>query len=215
MIGRLFLGKYEARRLLGQGGTGSVYLCRQFNPDRYVVVKLMSEHLASDPMLRARFIREAEMMSLFRHPHAVALLDADLDDAQPFIVMEYIRGVRLDELLAKNKRFTAARVGRLVGQLCDVVQAAHDKNIIHRDLKPSNLMVVEADSPDEQIKVMDFGLSKRVDEPNVSQEQTNADGTFAVGTPGYISPEQIRGEYTDQRADIYSIGVIAYELLAG
>src|SRR5262249_43528090 len=147
---------------------------------------------------------------------AVKLLDASLDDpAGPCIVMEYIPGACLDELLKANKRFTPARVSRLIGQLCDVLQAAHDLKIIHRDLKPSNLMVVEPDTPLEQIKVMDFGLAKILDPPTGSARGTESSVEFALGTPSYISPEQIRGEEIDHRADLYSVGVIAYELLSG
>src|SRR6516225_2718797 len=136
MLGRVFLGKYEAKRLLGEGGTGSVFLARQFNPDLYVVVKVMHDHLRDDDKFKERFNRETQAMARFRHPHSVALLDASYDEPQgPCIVMEYISGVGLDKLLMRNKRFTAARVGRLVGQLCDVLQAAHEQAIIHRDLK--------------------------------------------------------------------------------
>ena len=216
MLGRVFLGKYEAKRLLGEGGTGSVFLARQFNPDRYVVVKVMHDHLRDDDKFKERFNRETQAMARFRHPHSVALLDASYDEPQgPCIVMEYISGVGLDKLLMRNKRFTAARVGRLVGQLCDVLQAAHEQAIIHRDLKPSNLMVAEPDTPAEQVKVMDFGLAKIVDPTAKIKKVTDTGTDFAVGTPGYISPEQVRGEGADSRSDLYSAGVIAYQLLAG
>jgi serine/threonine-protein kinase len=128
--------------------------------------------------------------------------------------MEYIRGVTLDTLLHRNTRITPSRVGRLLGQLCEALQAAHRAGIIHRDLKPTNLMVVDPDTPYEKIKVMDFGLAKLV-QPSPMQKVTDTGTEFAVGTPGYISPEQVRGEEMDQRGDIYSVGVILYELLTG
>jgi eukaryotic-like serine/threonine-protein kinase len=216
MIGRLFMGRYEAKRLLGEGGTGRVYLARQYQPDRYVVVKVMHEHLAQDSKFKDRFERETQTMAKLQHPHAVQLLDAALDDpGGPCIVMEYIHGVGLDVHLKKNKRFTPARVGRLLVQLCDVLQAAHDMQIIHRDLKPSNLMIVNADTPDEQVKVMDFGLAKILNPLENTKKITDANMEFAIGTPSYISPEQIRGEAMDHRGDLYSAGVIAYELLSG
>src|SRR5262249_27894767 len=124
------------------------------------------------------------------------------------------RGITLDTLLQRNGRLTPARVGRLLGQLCEVLQAAHGEGIIHRDLKPANLMVVDPDTPYEKIKVMDFGLAKLVQPaamPKVSETGTD----FAVGPPGYISPEQVRGEDMDHRGDLYSVGVILYELLTG
>src|SRR5947208_2689408 len=212
MIGRIFLGRYEAVRLLGEGGMGKVYLARQLDLGRQVVIKVMHDHVATEPKFRERFQRETLLMARFAHPYAVTLYDASLTDG-PCIVMEYIRGVNLETLLQKNVRFTAARVGRLVGQLCEVLQAAHDQGLIHRDLKPANLMVVDPDSPREKIKVMDFGLAKLIDNANGMgmmhrQSQTGLD--FAVGTPGYISPEQVRGESADYRSDLYSVGVILF-----
>src|SRR5207302_7635646 len=164
MIGRVFQGRYEATRLLGEGGMGRVYLARQLDLGRQVVVKVMHDKIAADPKFRERFERETLLMAQFQHPNAVTLYDASLSDPLgPCIIMEYVRGVNLDHLLAKNGRFSAPRVGRLVGQLCDVLQAAHDAGIIHRDLKPANLMLVDPDSPRERLKVMDFGLAKDLD----------------------------------------------------
>src|SRR3954463_5462910 len=157
MVGRVFLGRYEATRLLGEGGMGRVYLARQVDLGRQVVIKVMHDQIASDPKFRERFGREIKLMGNFSHPYAVTLYDFSLNDPLgPCIIMEYIRGVNLDALLARNGRFTPARVGRLLNQLCDVLQAAHDQAIIHRDLKPANLMVIEADTPREKVKVMDF-----------------------------------------------------------
>jgi eukaryotic-like serine/threonine-protein kinase len=215
MIGRIFLGRYEITRLLGEGGMGRVYLARQVDLGRQVVVKVMHEQIAADAKFRERFQRETLLMARFQHPYAVTLYDASLDDPLgPCIIMEYVKGVNLDALLARNGRFTPARVGRLLGQLCEVLQAAHDQQIIHRDLKPGNLMVVDAESPREKIKVMDFGLAKMID-PATLKKITDTNVDFAVGTPGYICPEQVRGEDVDFRGDIYSVGVLAYELLAG
>jgi serine/threonine-protein kinase len=216
MIGRVFLGRYQALRLLGEGGMGRVYLARQLDLGRQVVVKVMHDHLAADPKFSERFQRETLLMARFQHPYAVALYDASLNDPQgPCIVMEYIRGVTLDVLRLNNKgRLSPGRVGRLLGQLCEVLQAAHGAGIIHRDLKPGNLMVVDPDTPYEKIKVMDFGLAKLIETPQ--PPEISASGhEFAVGTPTYICPEQIRGESLDRRSDLYSIGVVLYELLTG
>jgi serine/threonine-protein kinase len=189
MIGRIFLGRYEAVRLLGEGGMGKVYLARQLDLGRQVVIKVMHDHVATEPKFRERFQRETLLMARFAHPYAVTLHDASLTDG-PCIVMEYIRGINLETLLQKNTRLTPARLGRLIGQLCEVLQAAHDQALIHRDLKPANLMVVDHDSPREKIKVMDFGLAKLVDqEADTAYRSSSAE--FAVGTPGYICPEQV------------------------
>jgi serine/threonine-protein kinase len=215
MVGRIFLGRYEAIRLLGEGGMGRVYLARQLDLGRQVVVKVMHDHVAQDPLFRERFQRETLLMARFQHHYAVTLYDASLNDPQgPCIVMEYIRGITLDTLLQRNGRLSPTRVGRLVGQLCEVLQAAHTEGIVHRDLKPANLMVVDPDTPYEIVKVMDFGLAKLLDPAaNVGRAATGAE--FAVGTPGYMCPEQARGEEMDHRGDLYSVGVILYELLSG
>jgi serine/threonine-protein kinase len=215
MIGQTFLGRYEVVRLLGEGGMGRVYLAKQTDLHRQVVVKVMHDHIAADPKFRDRFRRETELMARFEHPHAVRLYDASLNDpAGPCIVMEYVKGQNLEGLLAKAKRMTPPRVSRIIGQLCEVLQAAHDQGIIHRDLKPANLMILDPDTPRERVKVMDFGLAKLIgDGPAERVTDTNVD--FAVGTPGYIAPEQVRGEAMDHRGDLYSVGVMAYELLAG
>src|SRR5213082_1427013 len=164
MVGRVFLGRYEAIRLLGEGGMGRVYLARQLDLGRQVVVKVMHDHIAADAKFRERFARETLLMARFQHPYAVTLYDASLNDPQgPCIIMEYIKGVTLETLLRKSGRLSPERAGRLLGQLCEALQAAHAEGIIHRDLKPANLMVVDADSPYEKIKVMDFGLAKLVD----------------------------------------------------
>src|SRR5262245_12570275 len=213
MLGRVFLGRYETTRLLGEGGMGRVYLARQLDLQRQVVVKVMHDHIAADETFRERFQRETLLMARFQHPYAVTLYDASLNDPQgPCIVMEYIKGVTLDTLLHSNKRLDPVRVGRLLFQLCEVLQAAHAEGIVHRDLKPANLMVVDPDTPYELIKVMDFGLAKLLG-PESKVTVTNHE--FAVGTPGYMCPEQARGEEMDHRGDLYSVGVILFELLTG
>jgi eukaryotic-like serine/threonine-protein kinase len=215
MLGRVFLGRYETIRLLGEGGMGRVYLARQLDLGRHVVVKVMHDHIASDPKFCERFQRETLMMARFQHPYAVTLYDASLTDPQgPCIVMEYIKGITLDTLLQRNDRLSPSRVGRLLGQICEVLQAAHSEGVIHRDLKPANLMVADPDTPYEMIKVTDFGLAKLL-APEVGHKITVTNTEFAVGTPGYMCPEQARGDVMDHRGDLYSIGVILYELLTG
>jgi serine/threonine protein kinase len=218
MVGRMFLGRYETIKLLGEGGMGRVYLARQIDLGRQVVVKVMHDHIAADPKFQERFQRETLLMARFQHPYVVTLYDASLNDPQgPCIVMEYIRGISLDALLLRNKRLNPARTGRLLGQLCEALQAAHAEGIVHRDLKPTNLMVVDPDTPYEKIKVMDFGLAKLVESGRGAMYHKTSDtgADFAVGTPGYISPEQVKGEEMDHRSDLYSVGIILFELLTG
>src|SRR5262249_49277495 len=206
MVGNFYLGRYEALRLLGEGGMGRVYLARQADlAGRQVVVKVMHDHIASDPKFSERFEREIQTMARFQHPYAVNLYDASGND-QPVkcIIMEYIRGITLEELLQQEGRLHPARVGRMLGQICEVLQAAHQQGIIHRDLKPANLMVVDAGTPYEKIKVMDFGLATLVRLETIS----DAHGDYAVGTPNYMCPEQAQGAELDHRSDLYSLGVI-------
>ncbi len=195
---------------------GKVYLARQLDLGRDVVVKVMHEQIAADPKFRDRFQRETLLMARFQHPGAVTLYDASLDDPLgPCIVMEYVKGINLESLLAKTGRMSAPRVNRIIGELCEVLQAAHDEGIIHRDLKPANLMIVEPDTPRERIKVMDFGLAKLIEGEPSTRKVTDTNVDFAVGTPGYIAPEQVRGEEMDHRGDLYSVGIMMYELLTG
>jgi serine/threonine protein kinase len=216
MVGRVFLGRYQAVRLLGEGGMGRVYLAQQLDLGRQVVVKIMHDHVAADAQFRERFQRETLVMARFQHPYAVTLYDASLNDPQgPCIVMEYIRGMTVDELLKHNQgRLSPGRVGRLLGQLCEVLQAAHSQGIVHSDLKPANLMVADPETPYEKIKVMDFGLARLLESAN-GRPVSAAGSEFAMGTPTYMSPEQVRGEAVNHRSDLYSVGVILYEMLSG
>lgn len=213
MLGHVFLGRFKTIRLLGEGGMGRVYLAHDTNLDREVVIKVMHDHISSDPTFRERFQRETFLTARFQHPYAVTVYDAYPNNAEgPFILMEYIRGEGLDVVLTRNRRLEPARVGKLLNMLCEVLMAAHEQGIIHRDLKPSNLMIVHPDTPYEILKVMDFGLAKLLG-PKASVSVTSAE--FAVGTPGYMCPEQARGEEMDNRGDLYAVGVILYELLTG
>jgi eukaryotic-like serine/threonine-protein kinase len=215
MVGRVFLGRYETVQLLGEGGMGRVYLAKQADLGRQVVVKVMHDHVAADATFRERFVRETLLMARFQHPYAVTLYDASLNDPQgPCIVMEYIKGITLDALLQSNGRLSPQRVGRLLRQLCEVLQAAHTAGIVHRDLKPANLMIVDPETQYELIKVMDFGLAKLL-APEAGHPDKVTNTEFAVGTPGYMCPEQARGEEMDHRGDLYSVGVVLYEVLAG
>jgi eukaryotic-like serine/threonine-protein kinase len=217
MVGRVFLGRYEAIRLLGEGGMGRVYLARQTDLGRQVVVKVMHDHIAADPKFRERFSREMLAMARFQHPYVVTLFDASLNDPKgPCIVMEYVKGESLDNLLASEGRFSCGRVARLLHMLCEVLQGAHAESIIHRDLKPANLMIVDANTPYEILKVMDFGLAKLLGPETIANPRLSvSNNDFAVGTPGYMCPEQARGDDMDHRGDLYSVGVILYELLTG
>jgi serine/threonine protein kinase len=222
MWNRVFLNRYRAVRLLGEGGMGRAYLARQLDNERLVVVKVLHEKYAGTPHYRESFRREIDLLSRFRHPGAVELYEASMTDPQgPCLVMEYVQGESPDALLQRHGRLEPARVGRLLGSLCSVLQAAHAQGIIHRDLKPANILVVDADKPSERVKVLDFGLG-RLTMPSAHGLFIPLDkftGGFransTVGTPEYTCPETLRGDALDHRGDLYSVGVILYELLTG
>jgi predicted Ser/Thr protein kinase len=215
MQGKTYLNRYRIVRQLGEGGMGKVFLARQTDLNRDVVIKVMHEHVANDPRFQQCFLQETQTMAQFQHPYAVALFDAQLDSEDgPFIIMEYVKGKTLDVVLRENKRFTPQRASRLLSQVCEVLHDAHSKGIVHRDLKPSNLMILDADTQYEKLKVMDFGLAKFTVNPTI-KAVSEATNEYMLGTPAYVSPEQARGEETDHRTDIYSMGVIVYELISG
>jgi serine/threonine-protein kinase len=221
MWSRVFLNRYRALRLLGEGGMGRAFLAQEVDSERLVVVKVLHEKYAAASHHREAFRREMDMLSHFRHPGAVEVYEASMDDTNgPCLVMEYVEGETLDVLLRRHATLPAERVGRLLGPLCGVLQAAHAQGIIHRDLKPANIMVVEADTPNERVKVLDFGLARlTVASPQglyIPMDKFNqAHANAAVGTPEYLYPEELRGEPVDHRSDLYSVGVILYELLTG
>jgi serine/threonine protein kinase len=156
-------------------------------------------------------------MRNFNHPYTVRLLDASVDDPiGPCMVMEYVPGCTLEDLLSREKRLTVERAGRLLGFLGHAIQAAHAAGIIHRDLKPANLMVLFAGQPSETLKVMDFGFAGFVARPHIQLAELTGHGPiFALGTPEYVSPEMIRGDPVDTRSDLYSVGVVLFEMLTG
>jgi serine/threonine-protein kinase len=217
MLGQLVLGKYRVSKLLDEGGMSKIYLARQTEPARDVVVKVLKEPLRTQSKVVEHFRREIHITTRFQHPHAVACYDfSTTDPAGPLMVLEYLRGIDLNLLLQREGRFTPERAGRLLVQLCDVLQAAHNECIVHRDIKPGNLMILHPDTPQETLKLMDFGLAKMEAMLYISPEElVNFHLPAASGTPEYISPEMVRGNEMDGRSDLYSVGVVLYEMLAG
>jgi serine/threonine-protein kinase len=216
MIGHVFLKRYKVLRLLDQGGMSKVYLAAQLDQPREVAIKVLEDSLTGQAKVREHFRREIFILSRFQHPNAVLFYDADGEGRPPVLVMEYLRGNDLLHLLEHKKRLSPDRTGLLLGQMCSVLQAAHDQGIVHRDLKPANFMIVHPDTPHEQVKLMDFGLAKLSSILYISPEELiNLRHPTASGTPEYISPEQVRGNEVDRRSDLYSLGVLLYEMLTG
>jgi serine/threonine-protein kinase len=217
MVGQVFLGKYAVVAPLAEGGMSRLYLARQLRTGREVVVKVLKEEFLAERETIEHFRREIHITTHFQHPNAVAAVDsAPNSPLGPVLVMEYLRGTDLHELICRKGRFPAQRVAQMLTQLCDVLQAAHDAGIIHRDLKPGNCMVLYSGTSREQLKLMDFGLAQMRSVLYIAPEEVD-DPTLpaAAGTPEYICPELVHGHQMDHRGDIYSVGVILFELLAG
>lgn len=218
MIGRTMLGRYRIDRFLGAGSNADVFLAQPLHPPMMpVVVKRIKPHVTTNPRFRQFFDNEVRSMIHFNHPYAVRLLDASLDDPLgPCLVLEYIPGVTLEDVLRTFRKLPLPHAARLIAQLCHALMAAHKIGIVHRDLKPANLMVQHFSTPDETLKVMDFGFAGFISMPHISLSALTGKGQhFACGTPAYVSPEMIRGDSVDGRADLYAVGIIAYELISG
>jgi serine/threonine protein kinase len=212
--GQVIFGRYTVVRRLGRGGMGTVWLCRHQVLDVEHAIKMIVSAIAFDPEARARFQREAQVTAKFTHPNAVTVHDARLASDVAFIDMEYIPGKSLDKIVERGMPMPLDWTARILEQLCDVLQVAHDKRIVHRDLKPSNLMLLDGRPPGkEHLKVLDFGIAKIMGREDVEGEFRTMPGSF-MGTPPYMSPEQAEG-HVDPRSDLYSVGVMLYEFLTG
>ncbi len=208
-----WIGRYQIRELLGEGGMGSVYLAEQHEPvERIVALKLMRSTLAG-PAAVARFSAERQALARLSHPNVAAMYDAGAtDDGFPFFVMEHVQGQPL-VLYCDEHRLTIRQRVELLILVCKGVQHAHQKGIIHRDLKPSNVLVADVERRPVP-KIIDFGIAKTMDQP-LGEATAVLTGVGVVGTPAYMSPEALSGDDLDTRTDVYSLGVMMYELLAG
>lgn len=200
------LGRFTVQAELGRGAMGVVYRGLHPGLDVPIALKVLSESYSRDESFRLRFQREAAMVASLNHPGIVRVYDFDSDQGSLFIVMEYVEGKTLRAWLSEYGRFTVEVAADLTQQLLSAVGAAHARGIVHRDLKPDNVLI----STQGKTKILDFGISKVLDD----SRQLTATGSM-VGTPSYMSPEQVKGEAVDARADIYALGVMLYELIHG
>jgi serine/threonine protein kinase len=199
------LGPYQVVAPLGQGGMAAVYKAYQPNVDRYVALKILPRHFASDPQFVARFEQEAKVLAKLQHPHILPVHDYGAADGYTYIVMPFIQNGTLADLL-KGRRLPLAQIGRIISQIGDALDYAHSRGLVHRDIKPSNVLLDERGN----CLLTDFGIAK------ILEDNSNLTVTGGImGTPAYMSPEQGRGEKVDHRTDIYALGVILYEMATG
>ena len=204
------VGPYELERMLGEGGMGQVWLARRADGlyQRRVALKLLRPGIA-DPNLRLRFTRERQILARLEHPHIARLLDAGISsDNQPYLALEYVEGEPITDWCKSREPSVATRV-RLFLQICDAVSHAHTNLIVHRDLKPSNILV----TPLDDVRLLDFGIAKLLDTPEHALDHTRTG--LRTFTLHYAAPEQIRGEPVTTMTDVYSLGVVLYEILVG
>ncbi|HEY2958570.1 MAG TPA: Stk1 family PASTA domain-containing Ser/Thr kinase [Actinomycetota bacterium] len=202
----LLLGdRYEVGRLLGAGGMAEVFEGRDRLLARRVAIKVLLAEFARDPAFLVRFKREAQAAASLSHPNIVAVYDTGVEQGTNFIVMEFVEGRTLRDLLRIGGPPPAERAAAIASDICDALAAAHARGIIHRDVKPGNMML----TADGVVKVMDFGIARATTSEPITQTAA------VVGTAQYISPEQVQGGQVDARSDLYSLGCVLYELLTG
>jgi predicted Ser/Thr protein kinase len=211
-VPQLIAGRFRIEREIGTGGMGTVYLATHLDLERPVAVKIIRPEFASDADVSDRFLREARTMAKLRHPNAAMIFDAgNLPDGRHFIVMEFVEGETLSQTLARHGRFSFTDTIEIATQICDVLEEAHRLGIIHRDLKPSNILLGK-----RGVCVLDFGVAKVLASSAESTATHASTGSGQlIGTPRYMSPEQCLGQRVGARSDLYSLGVLLYEMLAG
>ena len=212
------LGRYEIRSGLGAGGMGEVYLAQDTKLDRKVALKILHAELASNQDRMRRFTQEAKAASALNHPNIITIHEIDQTDSVQFMATEFVDG----EMLRARIRLGAMKLGEVFDvaiQTATALSAAHAAGIVHRDIKPENIMI----RVDGIVKVLDFGLAKLTERPSrdavdseaATRAQVNTDPGVVMGTAFYMSPEQARGLQVDARSDIFSLGVVIYEMVAG
>ena len=213
LVGSVIAERYHIEKKLGEGGMGAVYLGEHVKMGRKSAIKVMTQAMASDPDAIARFNREAANAARINHPNVCAIYDfGETTDGLIYLAMEFIEGSSLSDLLEREGALAPQRAAAIFQQAGDALQAAHDLGIVHRDLKPDNIMLARGRGGADVVKVVDFGIAKAM---GGEEGQKVTKTGLVVGTPEYMSPEQLAGDKLDGRSDIYSLALVLYRMLTG
>lgn len=214
-VGTTLENRFELVALLGKGGMGEVYRARDLLMKRDVAVKLLHRHLVSDPQTIRRFQQEAQAASALSHGNVVVAHDFGVsEDGIPYLVLDYLDGRTLAQEIACHSSFDLQRFLHIFAQVCDGLAAAHERGVVHRDIKPGNIMLLNAGSDAEAVRIMDFGIAKIMPHDEDTLQRLTRTGEI-FGSPFYMSPEQVQGAKLDARSDVYSLGCVMYETLTG
>ncbi|MGF1606816.1 MAG: protein kinase [Rhodothalassiaceae bacterium] len=206
------IGRYEVVGQLGSGAMADVYEARDPSIGRHIAVKVMKPEMAADQDLVGRFLREARAAGCLNHPNIVTLFDFGEFDDKPFIAMELVRGQTLEDVINNGERVPLDRVLSYAQQLASALEFAHARGVVHRDIKPGNIVVCDEG---QKVQILDFGIARLEEAARQSGDMMQTQVGTIVGTPRYMSPEQVMGKEIDRRSDLYSLGVVLYELLTG
>jgi len=212
-IGQTLDGRFKIIRLLGEGGMGSVYEAHHLKLDVPVAVKVLDDRLARDERQRKRFLREARSAARIHNEHVIHIMDFGGEDSLPFFVMELLRGADLDKLLNQESKLPWPRAREILVQAIRALGAAHEIGIVHRDVKPSNIFLLHRSGSSSHVKVLDFGIAKVAEPGAEAGALTRTDEV--IGTAFYMSPEQVLAQPVDARTDIYSLGIVLFQMMTG
>src|SRR5688572_12441404 len=216
LIGQVVGGRYHIVALIGEGGMGIVYKAEQRlgSTVRRVAVKTLHAELSRDPSITARFHREVGTVAQLEHPNTVRVYDfGSTDDGTLYIAMEFLDGRALNKVIETEGALEPKRVAHLLRQITGSLDEAHRQGIVHRDLKPENVLLIERAGEKDVVKLVDFGIAARTESADREKEQKLTQQGMVLGTPPYMSPEQFTGKALDARSDIYSLGVMTYQML--
>jgi tRNA A-37 threonylcarbamoyl transferase component Bud32 len=218
LVGQVIGGRYRITGVLGEGGMGIVYIGEQQmgSTVRKVAVKTLHSHLSKDPSVLARFHRECGTVAQLEHPNTIKFYDfGATEDGTLYIAMEFVKGDPLADVIEQGGAMPVDRSLKIMRQICGALDEAHEQGIIHRDLKPENVILTTRAGEADFVKVLDFGIAARTESADQQREQKLTQQGMVLGTPPYMSPEQFTGKELDRRSDIYSLGVMTYEMITG